>query len=209
MLRLVIARPSPFARKVRVALIEKGIAFEEVMENPWLPGTGVPERNTLGKVPVLLLEDGGVVHDSKVIIEYLETLPAVVALLPAPGAARVSHRQIEAVADGICDAVVLQVLERARAAPSADWTARQMKKVEAGCGELDAAVSGARDGWLVGAEFGVADIAVGCALGYLDLRLPEYDWRSQFPALVAFATRLEARPSFAATRPEAQAIPGQ
>ena len=206
MMRVLIARPSPFARKVRVALREKGIEHEEVIENPWIPGTTVPASNPLGKVPVLFLDDGSVVHGSPVIIEYLETLPASVKLLPPPGAARVAHRQIEAVADGVCDAVVLLVLERARSVQSQDWVARQMKKVEAGCAALDAALTGE---WLVESRYGLADVATGCALGYLDLRLPEFDWRARHPALSAFFARIDARPAFAATRPEAQAIPQQ
>ena len=73
-MKLIIARPSPYARKARIALIEKGIEFETIIENPWLPETNVPSANPLGKVPALILGDGRVVHDSKVIVEYLETL---------------------------------------------------------------------------------------------------------------------------------------
>ncbi len=192
---------------------EKGLPHEELIDNPWLPDTGVAERNPLGKVPVLMLDDGRVVHDSSVIIEYLETLQSQVALLPPPGEERVAHRQIEAVADGVCDAVVLLVLERARATPSADWSARQRKKVEAGCAALEDALGLARERgpgeWFVANRFGLADIAAGCALGYLDVRLPRFDWRSRHPRLAAFSARLEARPAFASTRPEAQEIPAQ
>ena len=217
MLKLLIARPSPFARKVRVALREKDFAHEEIIDNPWLPGNGVADNNPLGKVPVLFREDGEAVHDSKVILEYLETLPANVTLLPSPGAARVAHRQIEAVADGVCDAVVLLVLERARSVQSVEWNARQMKKVEAGCAVLEQGLQqaqreaqrAAHPAWLVEDRYGLADIATGCALGYLDLRLPEFDWRARHPLLAAFFARIDARPAFAATRPQAQAIPQQ
>jgi glutathione S-transferase len=133
-------------------------------------------------------------------------------LLPPPGEQRVAHRQIEALADGVCDAVVLLVLEAARGAPSADWNARQMKKVEAGCAALEAALprsDGPTDAWYVGHRFGLADIATGCALAYLDLRLPQFDWRARHPRLAALSVRLEARPAFAATRPQAQEIPAQ
>ena len=217
MLKLLIARPSPFARKVRVALREKDFVHEEIIDNPWLPGNGVADNNPLGKVPVLFREDGEAVHDSKVILEYLETLPANVTLLPSPGAARVAHRQIEAVADGVCDAVVLLVLERARSVQSVEWNARQMKKVEAGCAVLEQGLQEAQQeaqraahpAWLVEDRYGLADIATGCALGYLDLRLPEFDWRARHPLLAAFFARIDARPAFAATRPQAQAIPQQ
>ena len=75
-MKLIIAKPSPYARKARVALIEKAIEFETIVENPWLPDTGIGDVNPLGKIPALVLDDGRVIHDSKVIIEYLETLNA-------------------------------------------------------------------------------------------------------------------------------------
>ena len=205
-MKLVIAKPSPYARKARVALIEKGIAFETEIDVPWNPGTKAPKFNPLGKIPFLVLDDGRVVHDSKVIVEYLETLERPPRLLPRDPSARLAHKQIEATADGVCDAVVLVVLERSRAPAlrSADWIARQLRKVEAGTRAL-AEELGPRL-WLVGSEFGLADIAAGCMLGYLDLRLPEMDWRSSHPNLVAFAKRIFSRPSFMATVPETQQI---
>ena len=205
-MKLVIAKPSPFARKVRVALREKGLPFEEIVENPWAAGTAVPGTNPLGKVPALMLADGRVVYDSKVIVEYLETLGRPPPLIPADPELRVAHRQIEALADGVSDAVVLVVLERSRPADlqSGDWIGRQVRKIEAATAEL-ARLLGAGE-WLTGSGFGLADIAAGCALGYLDLRFPEFDWRSRHPALASYFARLDARPSFAATRPTAQPI---
>ena len=205
-MKLVIARPSPFARKARVALLEKAIPFETEIDLPWNPGAAAASFNPLGKIPILVLDDGRVVHDSKVIVEYLETLGRRPRLLPADAAARLAHKQIEATADGICDAVVLIVLERSRAPAlqSSDWIARQMRKVEAGTAAL-AGELGANE-WFVGDEFGLADIAVGCMLGYLELRLPECDWRKPHANLAAFATRIFERPSFQATVPEAQPI---
>jgi glutathione S-transferase len=205
-MKLIIAKPSPFARKVRVALREKALAHEEIVDNPWNAGAIAPGANPLGKVPALILDDGRAFYDSKVIIEYLETLGRPPALLPGDPLLRVAHRQIEALADGICDAVVLVVLERSRAAglQSRDWIARQMGKIEAGCAEA-ARLLGDRE-WFTDAGFGLADVAVGCALAYASLRVPEFDWGARHPALARFSARLEARPSFAATRPEAQAI---
>jgi glutathione S-transferase len=205
-MKLVIAKPSPYARKARVALIEKRIPFETVIDVPWNPGTEAPSFNPLGKIPVLVLDDGRVVHDSKVIVEYLETLEQPPRLIPTDPLLRVAHKQIEATADGICDAVVLLVLERARAPglQSTDWIARQLGKVKAGTKALAGELGGRQ--WFVGAELGLADIAVGCMLGYLDLRLPEFGWRSRYPNLVGFAERIFARPSFAATIPEPQQI---
>jgi glutathione S-transferase len=205
-MKLVIAKPSPYSRKARIALLEKRIPFETVIDVPWNPGTHAPSFNPLGKIPILVLDDGRVVHDSKVIIEYLETLELPPRLIPLEASQRVAHKQIEATADGVCDAVVLIVLERSRAPAlqSTDWIARQMRKVEAGTKAL-AGDLGARQ-WFVGAQFGVADIAVGCMLGYLDCRLPELPWRSSCPNLVAFAESLLSRPSFASTIPEPQQI---
>ena len=205
-MKLVIAKPSPFARKVRVALREKNLAFQEIVENPWATGTTVPGTNPLGKVPALILDDGRVVYDSKVIVEYLETLGRRPQLIPADPELRIAHKQIEALADGVCDAVVLVVLERSRPADlqSGDWIGRQTRKIEAGTAEI-ARLAGA-DEWLTASGFGLADIAAGCALGYLDLRFPEFDWRSRHPALAPYFARLEARPSFTATRPEAQPV---
>jgi glutathione S-transferase len=204
--KLVIAKPSPFARKVRVALREKEIGFEEIVENPWAAGTAVPSANPLGKVPALILDDGRVVYDSKVIVEYLETLGRPPQLLPDDPASRIAHKQIEALADGMCDAVVLVVLERSRPGDlqSSDWIGRQTRKIEAGAAEL-ARLLGSGE-WFTASGFGLADIAAGCALGYLDLRFPELDWRTRHAALAPYFARLDARPSFAATRPEAQPV---
>ena len=204
-MKLVIAKPSPFARKVRVALREKGIAFEEIVENPWAGGTAVPGTNPLGKVPALILDGGRVVYDSKVIVEYLETLRPP-QLIPADPELRIAHKQIEALADGVCDAVVLAVLERSRPGDlqSSDWIGRQTRKIEAGTAELDRLLGAGE--WFTASGFGLADIAAGCALGYLDLRFPEFDWPRRHPALAPYFARLDARPSFAATRPEAQPV---
>ena len=166
------------------------------MQNPWQRRIAA---NPLGKVPALLLDDGRVIHDSSVIVEYLETLGAPPALIPAEPAARVLHRQMEALADGICEAVVLIVTERARPAEkrSDDWIARQTGKIAPALGSLEKDLP---------EGFGLAHVAAGCALGYLDLRYPELDWRSSHPRLRALHERLEARASFVATRPQAQDV---
>jgi glutathione S-transferase len=205
-MRLIVATPSPFARKARVALLEKGIAFETVIDNPWNPGAKAPEHNPLGKIPVLFTEDGNTVFDSKVIVEYLEATHPARPLFPAHPLERVAAKQIEALADGVCDAVVLVVLERARSPSlqSTGWVARQLAKIEAGVAEAARALGGRE--WFIGDRYGVADIAAGCMLGYLDLRLPKFDWRAAQPGLVAFHNRIMARDSFKQTMPSAQPI---
>lgn len=204
-MQLIIAKPSPFARKVRIALREKDIPYEEVVSNPWNADALAPAHNPLGKVPVLLLEGGRAIYESHVIVDYLETLGGAKLMPPAPEDA-ISARQIDALAMGICDAVVLLVLEgqRQAGARSADWIARQKAKVAAGVASLSDSLAG-RD-WYIGNGLTLADISAGCALAYLDLRLPEFEWRDRYPDLVRYSEKLEARPSFAETRPEAQAI---
>lgn len=205
-MQLIIARPSPFARKARIALLEKGIPFETIMDVPWNADTVAPAHNPLGKIPVLLLDDGTSVYDSRVIIDYLETLGRPPQLIPEDAVARLRHRQIEALADGVCDAVVLIVLENQRQPErrSADWIARQRRKIEAGTAEMARQLG--EPEWPAGEEIGLADIAAGCMAAYLDLRLPEFPWRERHPNLAAFSDRLERRPSFQATRPEPQVI---
>lgn len=206
-MKLIIARPSPYARKVRVALLERNLPFEAIVENPWLPQTAVPASNPLGKVPALVLDDDTVVHDSKVIFEYLETLPAAPKLLPTDPKQRITHKQIEAVADGICDAIVLIALEgtRAEAMRSADWIGRQHKKVVAGVAELSRLLGDKE--WFTSSGFGLAEIATVCALDYIDFRYMSYNWRSAAANLVRLHERVSGRPSFRATRPEPQVLP--
>ena len=202
-MKLVIATPSPFARKARIALLEKRLAHDVVVQNPWQERIA---ENPLGKVPVLILDDGRIVHDSSVILEYLETLDAPPALIPSDPPQRVTHKQIEAIAGGLCDAVVLIVTERSRPADkqSESWIARQAAKLPPGLDELERLLGSGEHFTPHG--FGLAEIGAGCALGYLDLRYPELDWRRDHPRLAALAARLSDRPSFAATRPTAQTV---
>lgn len=206
-MKLIIATPSPYARKARIALREKRIAYEEVVDNPWLPRTGIKQVNPLGKVPSLILDDGRVVHDSKVIVEYLDTLEPEPRLIPQEPGLRVEHKQIEAVADGVCDAIVLVVLERSRpeAKQSRDWIERQRLKIDAGMAELSRLLGEGE--WFTSHGFGLAEVAAGCALGYLGLRVAEFYWKLRHPNLDHLYMRLMARPSFAHTVPVPQELP--
>ena len=204
-MQLITAKPSPYVRKVRVAVREKGLDVEEILDVPWNKDTVATVHNPLGKVPVLVLDDGGTVFDSSIIVEYLDTV-AEPRLIPADPSARVAVRQLEVLCDGINDAVVLAVLETMRVEnlQSQDWITRQMEKVDAGLKEL--ARQAPDEGWLVGDHLTAADITAGCALGYLSLRFPDHPWRERHPELAAFSDKLEARPSFQATKPELQDI---
>ncbi|MCX7270110.1 MAG: glutathione S-transferase N-terminal domain-containing protein [Burkholderiales bacterium] len=133
MLQLISATPSPYARKVRIALAEKNIPFELITEVPWNQDAITPQHNPLAKLPVLLLEDGASVYDSRFILEYLELVYPQTPLLPADVPGKLAAKQLEVLADGVCDAVVLVFFERMRGeGASADWTARQMHKIQAG-----------------------------------------------------------------------------
>jgi glutathione S-transferase len=211
MYRLISATPSPYARKVRIALAEKGIPFELTTEVPWESTTATPAYNPLEKLPVLVLPDGRGIYESRFILEWLEAkYPDPPLLAPAGTEDALAARQVEVVADGICDALVLLFWERARdeAHRSGPWTARQRRKVDGGLRAL-AATAEARDGgraWLVGDRFGLAEIAAGAVLGYLDVRFPEHPWRHEHPALVRLAWRVAERPSFRSTVPAPQRI---
>jgi glutathione S-transferase len=167
--------------------------------------TTVPTYNPLGKVPVFVLDDGTTLFDSRVIVEYLDTVSPVSRLIPEPNRQRIVVKRWESLADGICDAAVTIVLENKRAArqQSKDWLERQRNKVDLGLKELANELG--EKTWCNGEAYSLADIATGCALGYLDLRHAAIDWRAAYPNLVKLAERLAKRPSFAETAPPAGA----
>ena len=206
-MRLVIASPSPYARKARVVLNEKAIDHEIVMDLPWALGTVAPANNPLGKIPILLLDDGEAIHDSSVIVQYLELVHPEPPLLPADPMGRLEHRKIEVLADGICDAIVLTALEGNREPElrSVDWVERQRAKIVAGLERLSALL-GDKD-WFLDDRMGIADIASACALGYIGVRAGSIEWRDKHPNLAAFSDRMEARPSFKISVPYSQPIP--
>lgn len=202
-MKLIGATSSPFVRKVRVVMAEKRIDFQFVPGNPWDPETTVPEYNPLGKIPTLVMEDGGAVFDSRVIVEYLDTITPVNKLIPASGRARVEVRCWEALGDGICEAAINARLEstRPQGEQSPAWIARQLGKVDQA---LAAASRGLADKpWCAGNAYTLADIAVGTALGYLDFRFAHIDWRERHPNLARLSDKLAGRTSFADTLPPA------
>ena len=201
-MKLVVSLTSPYARKIRVVLAEKGLPFELEVDIPWLADTRVPGYNPLGKVPALVADDGEVWFDSPVIAEYLDTL-AGPALLPADRLAALPVRQAEALADGITDAAVAAFLEGMRPAERQDPASieRQLGKIHRGLAALEQRLA-QRKG-LGGAALTIADIAAGCTLGYLDFRFAHLGWRAAHPQLAAWADGLLARPSFTATAPPA------
>lgn len=203
-MQLISATPSPYARKVRIALAEKGIPFELLTEVPWNNDTSLPRYNPLEKLPVLLTDDGGSVYESSHILEWIERKFPNLPLLPADDDGFLEAKRVQVVADGICDSLVLTFFERARPDPSEAWMARQLRKVHGGLHDL-AQTLGDRL-WMVRDTFGLGDIATGCVLGYLGVRFPDIDWRTLHPTLAAYADRLEQRPSFRDTVPYPQTI---
>lgn len=199
MYRLISATPSPYARKVRIALIEKGIPFELQTEVPWHADTATPAYNPLEKLPVLVLEDGRGIYESRFILEWLEVMHPEPPLLPRDPQAALAARQVEVICDGICDATVLLFFERRRAEPSEPWMARQRRKIDGGLAALAANPS-------IGQGFGLAEICAGTVLRYLAVRYAEHPWATRHPALAALSAGLEQRPSFAATVPVPQNI---
>ena len=200
-MKLITSPTTPFGRKVRIVLLEKKIPFELANDIPWNAGTQVGNFNPLGKVPVLVLKDGETLFDSRVIVEYLEHVSPVGNLLPQDPSARIQVRKIEALADGITDAMALIFLEfkRPEALQSKDWMLRQQSKVFKG---LEALSETLGEGTLfIGNKLTLADIAVGCCLGYLDFRFPDIKWRDAHANLAAFYEKVGSRPSFKETVP--------
>jgi glutathione S-transferase len=199
-MKLVGSRTSPYVRKIRVLLAERQVAHEFLEESAWTAGTTVPRYNPLNKVPALQLDDGECLYDSRVIAEYLDAMSGG-RFLPAEARARARAQCRQALGDGIADAGITAFLERKREVSRQDapWIARQLDKVDAGIGAVAKALGEAP--FLGGPELDLADMACGCALFWVEYRMPEIRWRETHPRLGAWARRLEARPSFEATRP--------
>jgi len=214
MLTLISATPSPYARKVRIALQEKGIPFKLQTEVPWDSTTETPQYNPLEKLPVLILEDGkSAVYESHYILEWIEAKYPSHPLLPPQHDIddRLLARQIEVVADGICDALVLAFFEKQREPDkqSQPWRDRQMRKVDGGMKALARWVDEKRGHYLVGDDFGLADLALGSVCGYLSVRWPDHPWKSEYPIMAKYWENLETRQSFRDTIPSPQTMKDQ
>jgi glutathione S-transferase len=193
------ARPaSPFARKVRVAAIETGVIerIEIIMaQTPEESRKVVPQHNPLAKIPVLVLDDGSPLFDSRVIVEYIDTLHDRSKLFPRDGMTRFRALRLQALGDGIGDAAALMGGEIARPdnLRSDAAIARQWEKVIGACQMLENNMA-----WLDG-PINIGQIAVGCGLGYADFRLTGYSWRDGHPKLAAWIAQFNERPSMKAT----------
>ncbi len=200
-LKLIGSATSPFTRKARIVAAEKRIEYAWELADPWAADSAVPDVNPLGKVPVLLLEDGTALYDSRVICEFLDAASPIGKLIPAGNRERLEVRRWEALADGIVDAGALARSENQRPVHerSAGWAERQMKKVQRGLDALENQL-GVR-AFCCGNTLTLADVAVGACLGWLDFRYPRLEWRDSRPDLARLAAKLFERPSFAETAP--------
>lgn len=203
-MKIIGSTTSPYVRKVRVVMAEKKLDYQFVLEDVWAAHTTIAQTNPLGKIPCLVMESGDVIYDSRVIVEYMDALSPVGKLIPASGRERAEVKTWEALADGVLDAAVLARLEetwtgRLDTQRSPTWIARQMDKINQSLHVMSRQLG---DKPLCsGIHLSLSDIAVGCALAYLDFRFPQLPWRAEHPNLARLMDKLALRQSFIDTQP--------
>lgn len=199
-MKLYTTAGSPYARKVRIVLVEKRIDCEIVMLAGLSdPDSPLPAVNPLGKVPALEMDDGTGLYDSPIICEYLDSKTPVAHLIPQ--AKRIETKRWEALADGVCDATVAIVMEGRRAPEKQDAAIVERQKLKVARGLKALADDLGDSKWCLGEAFSLADISLGVMLGYLNLRMPEFGWQTQFPNLARLYEQVMQRPSFQNTVP--------
>jgi len=198
-MKLYASTTSPYARKVRIALIEHGLDYEFIAESPSDPNSHVARLNPLGKVPLLQRDDGEVLFNSPMIVEYIDGLAAE-PLIPVDTGQRWQVQRWHALGDGIVDAVVARMLECRRDEDKQDvaFITKQEHKVAAGLAFASEQLRGSD--YLFDGGLTMADIALAVALDYTDLRYP-HNWRDQHPALAQWLDTINQRPSFKDTVP--------
>jgi len=203
-MKLLSAPASPYSRKVRIVLAEKRIECEVERVDVQPQDNPVNAHNPLGKIPTLLLDDGTALFDSRVIVEFLDNLTANSRLIPQDSRERIAVRRWEALADGVLDAGLLIRYEslRPEGERSATWTGKQAARVRRGLAQMEAELGGRA--WCQGERYTLADIALGCCVGWVGFRKPAgIDWRADCPALARHYDKLMERPAFAETVPAA------
>ncbi len=203
-MKLIGSSSSPYVRKVRIVMAEKKLDYNYVTNNVWSVDTNIGESNPLGKVPCLVMEGAEALFDSRVIVEYLDTLSPVGKLIPTVGRERAEVKTWEALADGVLDAAVMARMEatwdgRSKAQRSQAWIDRQLGKIEASLKAMGKGLG--EKPFCAGIHLSLADIAVGCALGYLEFRFADIAWRADYANLARLQDKLMLRPSFADTLP--------
>ncbi len=197
-MKLRYSTTSPFVRKCMATAIEAGVSGDLELEttNPWDPATDIATQNPIGKIPALTLPDGSVLFDSPVICEYLDSLREPPRLFAPEGPLRWQALTRMALADGLMDAAILRRRELMRDADeqSAWWMERQLGIVERAVDAMEAAAD-----TYTGIDIGL--LTTGISLGYLDFRLPDFDWREDHPRLASWYQEIAARPSLQDTTP--------
>jgi glutathione S-transferase len=206
MYQLISATPSPYARKIRIALAEKGVPFELITEVPWDKTTKTPKYNPLEKLPILIRADGDPIYESYLILEYIERTHPMPRLVPQDDSGWLLAKRMEVLCDGVCDAFVLMFFERFREAgnQSDEWMARQLRKIHGGLNEMSRRLDG-RD-YFIDGTFTLADIAAATVTAYLSVRWTDFDVRSAYPDLARHSDLMEVRSSFEHSRPVPQVI---
>jgi glutathione S-transferase len=203
-MKLIGSNTSPYVRKVRIVMAEKKLDYQFVLEDVWASDSRISESNPLGKVPCLVMEGYEALFDSRVIVEYLDTLSPVGKLIPTQGRERAEVKTWEALADGLLDAAIAARLEanwtgRVDAERSQLWIDRQFAKIDLA---LKAMSTGLADTpFCSGVYISLSDVAVGCALSYLDFRFSQIAWRKSYPNLAKLQDKLSLRASFIDTQP--------
>lgn len=200
-MKLIGSYTSPFVRKISIMMLEKGIIFEFVNASPYSDESHVPQYNPLGKVPALVADDQQIWFDSSIIAEFLELRGDAPALLPDDPLAALHIRQLEKLADGVSDAALVIVREQLRPGDlqSEEVLLRNREKIQRSLDMLEK--NAAEKKHLNSEQVNLADIAVGCMIGYLNFRRVVPNWCVNRPALVKLAETLFKRESFARTTP--------
>lgn len=193
---------SPFTRKARIVLAEKRIECTLEQVDLSAPDSPVTAHNPLGKIPVLVLDDGTTIYDSRVIVEFLDNVSPISRLIPEENRNRIAVRRWEALSDGVVEAGILVRYEQARDAKmkSKPWIERQMGKVERGLAALSAELGDKP--WCHGNGLTLADVALACCLGWVSFRFEKLAWRETYPNLARHFDKLSAMPAFADTAPK-------
>ncbi|NQV85402.1 MAG: glutathione S-transferase N-terminal domain-containing protein [Rhodospirillales bacterium] len=198
-MKLRFSPASPYVRKVSVTLLETGLEgrVEKIPTDVWDPETDITRDNPLGKVPSLILDDGSVLFDSPVICEYLDSLHDGDKLFPASGEARWQALRLQALGDGMTDAGIIRFLEikRPEEFQYGKWMERQIAVVFRAMDALESDMDTLEAGFTIG------QISVACAIGWLDFRMPELDWRGDRPGLADWFEGVSERPSISKTVP--------
>lgn len=200
-MKLIGSPSSPYVRKVRIVMAEKKLDYQFEIEDVYAGDATIQNFNPLGKIPCLVMEDGGALFDSRVIVEYVDTLSPVTRLIPQGGRERAMVKVWEAISDGVLDAGAAIRLENKRPPEqrSQAWIDRQLGKIAASLSNMDASLAN-QTAYCTGVNYSLADVAVGCALGYLDHRFSDIDWRSQHANLARLEEKLATRQSFVDTK---------